>query len=141
MVTDMSSGKMNSAIKSRADDQGKPANISGLFGNNAMWFIPTSGEEAGKAFLFATGPMECETTGPCFTQDEQTMFLAVQHPGESNGTRKNQASQTREFLVTTTTGEEFMQTRQVPIGSNWPSKTPNSPPKPAVVAITKSSST
>jgi secreted PhoX family phosphatase len=141
MVTDMSSGKMNSAIKSRADDQGKPANISGLFGNNAMWFIPTSGEEAGKAFLFATGPMECETTGPCFTQDEQTMFLAVQHPGESNGTRKNQASETREFLVTTTTGEEFMQTRQVPIGSNWPSKTPNSPPKPAVVAITKSSST
>ncbi|MBW4572796.1 MAG: DUF839 domain-containing protein [Tolypothrix carrinoi HA7290-LM1] len=141
MVTDMSSGKMNSAIINRVNDQGKPANISGLFGNNALWFIPTSGEEAGKAFLFATGPMECETTGPCFTLDEQTMFLSVQHPGESNGIRKNQASESREFLVTTTTGEEFMQTRQVPIGSNWPSKTPNSPPKPAVVAITKSSST
>ncbi|MBD2605251.1 DUF839 domain-containing protein [Scytonema hofmannii FACHB-248] len=141
MVTDMSSSSMNSAIKSRVNDQGKPATISGLFGNNAIWFIPTSGQEAGKAFLFGTGPMECETTGPCFTEDEQTMFLAVQHPGESNGTRQNQASESREFLVTTTTGEEFMQTRQVPIGSNWPSKTPNSPPKPAVVAITKSSST
>jgi uncharacterized protein len=141
MVTDVSSGSMNSAIKSRVNDQGKPANISGLFGNNSIWFIPTSGKEAGKAFLFGTGPMECETTGPCFTQDEQTMFLSVQHPGETNGTRKNQASESREILVTTTTGEEFMQTRQVPIGSNWPSKTPNSPPKPAVVAITKSLST
>jgi uncharacterized protein len=141
MVTDVSSGSMNSSLISRVNDQGKPANISGLFGNNAIWFIPTSGKEAGKAFLFGTGPMECETTGPCFSQDEQTMFLAIQHPGEINGTRKNQASESREILVTTTTGEEFMQTRQVPIGSNWPSKTPNSPPKPAVVAITKSSST
>lgn len=140
IVTDMSTGKMNKSVKSRTDDKGKPASISGLFGNNAIWFIPTTGEDAGKAFLFATGPMECETTGPCFTPNEDTMFLAVQHPGEVNGTRKNQASETREFLIATTVGEEFLQTRQVPLGSNWPSKTPDAPPKPAVVAITKSRS-
>lgn len=140
IVTDMSTGKMNKSVKSRTDDQGKPASISGLFGNNSIWFIPTTGEDAGKAFLFAKGPMECETTGPCFTPNEETMFLAIQHPGEVNGTRKNQALESREFLMTTTKGEEFLQTRQVPLGSNWPGKTPDSPPKPAVVAITKSQS-
>ncbi len=137
MVTDMSTGKMNNSVTSRIDDNGKPATITGLFGNNAIWYIPTSGEDAGKAFLFATGPIECEVTGPCFTPDETTMFAAIQHPGEANGTRKNQASESREFLITTTTGEEFSQTRQVPLGSNWPSRTADAPPKPAVVAIAK----
>lgn len=135
IVTDMSSGKKNQELKSRIDEEGKPASLTGLFGNNSIWFIPTTGADAGKAFLFGTGPIECETTGPCFTLDEQTMFLSVQHPGEANGVRKNQESQTREFAMATTEGQEFMQTRQVPIGSNWPSKSPNAPPKPAVVAI------
>jgi secreted PhoX family phosphatase len=35
----------------------------------------------------------------------------------------------------TVAGQEFMQTREVPLGSNWPSKTANQPPKPSVVAI------
>lgn len=135
IVTDMSSGKKNQELKSRIDEQGLPASLSGLFGNNSIWFIPTTGADAGKAYLFGMGPIECETTGPCFTPDQQTMFLSVQHPGEANGVRKEQASQTREFAMATTNGQEFMQTRQVPIGSNWPSKSPNAPPKPAVVAI------
>ena len=46
-------------------------------------------------------------------------------------------SESREFAIQTTNGEPFMQTRQVPIGSNWPSLKPNDPPKPAVVAIRK----
>ncbi|MGH8000796.1 MAG: alkaline phosphatase PhoX [Brasilonema sp.] len=125
-------------MKSRTNDKGKSTNLSGLFGNNALWYIPTSGEDAGKAFLFSVGPMECETTGPCFAPDQQTMFLSIQHPGEANGIRKNQASQTREFLLNTTTGEEFLQSRQIPVGSNWPSKKPDDSPKPAVVAVLKS---
>jgi uncharacterized protein len=137
MVTDISTTKLNKAVKSRIDDDGKPASISGLFGNNAIWYIPTSGSDAGKAFLFGTGPMECETTGPCFTPDQQTMFLSIQHPGETNGIRKNQALETREFMVASITGEEFLQTRKVPVGSNWPSKNPDAPPKPGVVVITK----
>ncbi|HYX15956.1 MAG TPA: alkaline phosphatase PhoX [Nostoc sp.] len=138
MMTDISTSKTNSAVKSRTSDDGKPTSISGLFGNNSIWYIPTSGDNAGKAFLFGTGPMKCETTGLCFTPDEQNMFLSIQHPGEANGIRKNQAIETREFLVTTITGEEFTQTRQVPIGSNWPSKDSNAPPKPTVVVVTKS---
>ncbi|ALF52436.1 phosphatase [Nostoc piscinale CENA21] len=137
MVTDISTTKLNNAVNNRNTEPGKSVSLSGLFGNNSMWFIPTSGGDAGKAFLFAMGPMECETTGPCFTNDQTTMFLSIQHPGETNGTRKNQAMETRQFVVTSTTGEEFLQTRQVPIGSNWPDKTPNAPPKPAVISITK----
>lgn len=136
VVTD--NGNANNPVKSRATEKGQPPELAGLFGNNSLWYIPTTGEDAGIAFLFAMGPMECETTGPCFSTDQKTMFLAIQHPGEANGTRKNQASESREFLLTTTTGEEFLQTRKVPIGSNWPNKTDNAPPKPAVVAITKS---
>ncbi|BBD60456.1 hypothetical protein NIES2109_32530 [Nostoc sp. HK-01] len=139
MVTDISTAKLNHAVNNRNAEPGKSVSLSGLFGNNSVWFIPTSGTDAGKAFLFATAPMECETTGPCFTNDQTTMFLSIQHPGEINGTRKDQAIEIRQFIVTATTGEELLQTRQVPIGSNWPDKTPNAPPKPAVIAIAKSS--
>jgi len=81
--------------------------------------------------------MECETTGPFFSRDQQTLFLSVQHPGEINGTRQDMKSESREFAMQTTNGEPFIQTRQVPIGSNWPSLKPNDPPKPSVVAIRK----
>jgi secreted PhoX family phosphatase len=135
MVTDISTSKMNQPLASRTDSKGKPPTLSSVFGNNTMWFLPTSGENLGKAFLFATGPMECEMTGPCFTPDQKTMFVSIQHPGEANGIRKNKTSQSREIMITTTTGEEFLQKRLVPIGSNWPSKNPDSPPKPAIIAI------
>lgn len=32
---------------------------------------------------FASGPSDSEMTGPFFTPDEQTLFLSVQHPGET----------------------------------------------------------
>jgi secreted PhoX family phosphatase len=140
MVTDISSDKYNQAVPSRKNESGKPvsqSDLRGLFGNSSIWFLPTSGADQGKAFLFGFGPMECETTGPFFSRDQQTLFLSVQHPGEINGTRQGMKGETREFAMQTTNGEPFMQTRQVPIGSNWPSLKPNDPPKPAVVAIRK----
>ncbi|MEO1429799.1 MAG: alkaline phosphatase PhoX [Cyanobacteria bacterium J06633_8] len=139
MVTDTSTSKLNNAVTNRTNDEGKTVNISGLFGNNTMWYIPTSGKNAGKPSLFGIGPMECEVTGPYLSPDEQTMFLSIQHPGETNGTRLNQASKSLDFLVYSTTGEEFTQTRKVPIGSNWPGKTTDAPPKPAVIYVTKTS--
>lgn len=139
MVTDMSTGNHNqSVLKGRVDDSGKSLgqkDLLGLYGNNNIWFIPIKGKQAGAAFLFGIGPMETEATGPFFTEDDKTLFLAIQHPGEANGTRKNMAAETRKFAMKTTDGKEFMQERVVPIGSNWPSKRPNDPPKPAVVAI------
>jgi secreted PhoX family phosphatase len=139
IVTDVTGKSLNAAVKSRTNAKGKPESLGGIFGNNSMWFLPTQGKDTGKAFLFAIGPMECELTGPCFTADQQTLFLSVQHPGETRGMRTNATPETKEFLLTTTDGKPFKQTRQVPMGSNWPSKTVNTPPKPAVVVITKTS--
>jgi secreted PhoX family phosphatase len=100
-----------------------------------MWYIPLSGNHAGECYPFALSPMETESTGPFFTADQKTLFLSIQHPGELYGMRQNMASETREFSMMTTDGQEFMQKRIVPIGSNWPGKGPNDPPKPSVVAI------
>lgn len=139
MVSDMSSDKLNSAVPAgRVGKDGKPisqSNLRGLYGNNAIWFLPASGPKMGEAFLFGMGPMDCETTGPFFTEDEKTLFLAIQHPGEVNGTRQDMAFESRQLAMKTTDDQEFMQTRKVPIGSNWPLNQANDPPKPAVVAI------
>ena len=129
MVTDISTSKHNNPD----DKKGR-----GNFGNNSIWFIPTSGDRAGEAYLFGTGPMECEMTGPFFAPDSDALFLSVQHPGETNGARQNGAVETRKFSLTATEGQEFFQTRTVPVGSNWPSKSANDFPKPAVVAVRRS---
>lgn len=139
MVTDISTSKHNKPVaQGRLDKNQQPledTELLGLYGNNSFWFLPTSGENLGQAFLFALGPMECELTGPFFTSDQKTLFIAVQHPGEKNQTRRDMATKTLEFALQTTQGEEFIQTRQVPWGSNWPSKQTNDPPKPSLVAI------
>lgn len=139
MVNDISSDKLNVPVAAgRVDKDGKPisqSNLRGLYGNNAIWFLPASGPNAGEAFLFGIGPMECETTGPFFTEDEKTLFLSIQHPGEINGMRQDMAADDRNFAMKTIDGKEFLQARKVPVGSNWPGKTVNNPPKPAVVAI------
>jgi secreted PhoX family phosphatase len=80
------------------------------FGNNGLFVVPTTGPSAGDAFQFASGPVESELTGPWFTDDEKTLFLAVQHPGEES-----------ESLTKLT--------------SHWPDGG-QSHPRPAVVAIT-----
>ncbi|WP_139492541.1 PhoX family protein [Brevibacillus dissolubilis] len=70
VVTDISSGSMNSGIYKK-------------FGNNGLFFIPTTGSRKGDAFQFASAPVGAEMTGPWFTPDEKTLFLSVQHPGEN----------------------------------------------------------
>jgi uncharacterized protein len=127
IVTDTSSDKMNKPSK---DDQ------RGSFGNNTMWFMPTVGENAGQAYRFAIAPMEAELTGPFLTPDQTTLFLAIQHPGETNGTRKDMKTKTETFNLSAN-GKPFDQTRNIPIGSNFPDKKPNSVPKPSIVAIRK----
>ena len=137
VVTDMSTSVQNKAVPVRTAN-GQPLSgkdLSGIFGNNSIWFIPTTGDLAGEAYPFATGPMDCECTGPFFTQDWSTLFLSVQHPGEKYGIRQDMALEEREFELLTTDGQSFSQTRQVPVGSNWPNLTTNQPPRPAVVAI------
>lgn len=138
MVSDISNSGLNQAVSSRSKE-GIPLSqreLLGVFGNNSAWVIP-KGEKT--AYPFAIGPMETELTGPYFTGDGETLFLSVQHPGEDGGIRRDMAIEEREFTMMTTDGTEFTQIRKVPIGSNWPGKQPNDPPRPAVVAIRRSS--
>jgi len=106
-----------------------------VFGNNACWLFPAAGPAAGQALLFATGPMECELTGPCFDTSDSTLFLAIQHPGEDNATHQPGQEEIQAYTLTDRDGGRFEQLRQVPLGSNWPSGQPGQIPRPGVVAI------
>ncbi|WP_287129064.1 PhoX family phosphatase [Candidatus Cyanaurora vandensis] len=113
LATDMSTSEMN-------DDSPQ-----GRFGNNAIYVLPTDPKVAGagKVHRFACGPVECELTGPSFTPDETTLFVAVQHPGERMGIR---------------TPDSPKDNRGNLRGSNWPQVGASGcAPRPAVVAITR----
>lgn len=72
IVTDISSSSQNQGIYKS-------------FKNNGAFFVPagTAGP-GGEVYQFASGPVESEMTGPFFTPDGKTLFLAVQHPGEES---------------------------------------------------------
>ena len=78
--------------------------------NNGLFYIPMKGENAGQIFQVASAPVDAEFTGPTFSPDGETLFLCVQHPGDS--TKK-----LGEFT------------------SNWPSGNKSDMPKSAVVTI------
>ena len=139
VVTDMSTSKHNKAVPSRTVEGEvlTGSALTGVFGNNSMWYIPLFGTEAGNIYPFAIGPMECECTGLTFDDENSSLFLSIQHPGEKNGTRQDMATETREFAMLATDGTVFKQQRQVPLGSNWPSGEANQPPLPGVVIIRK----
>lgn len=80
------------------------------FKNNSLFMIPTGGENKGKAFRFAAGPVDTEMCGTCFSPDSSAMFMSIQHPGENTMSPENPTSRWPDF------GSEL--------------------PKPAVVAIT-----
>lgn len=79
VVTDISSSSQNKGVHKS-------------FMNNGLFVIPTSGADQAKALQFASGPVDCELTGPFFTPDEQTLFLSVQHPGENTTDLNNPTS-------------------------------------------------
>ena len=58
--------------------------------------------------------------GPCFTPDDETFFVAVQHPGEADDDDPNAKAATFEDPST-----------------RWPDFKPGMPPRPSVVAITR----
>ena len=108
---------------------------SDVFGNNTCWLFPASGPQAGSALLFASGPMECELTGPCFDPEEKTLFLSVQHPGEDNGIHMQGQQEVQAHTLRDRDGQAFEQFRLVPLGSNWPARQAGRIPRPGVVAI------
>ncbi|HVJ63699.1 MAG TPA: alkaline phosphatase PhoX [Bdellovibrionota bacterium] len=55
-----------------------------VFGNNGLFVVPTTGSKAGKSVRIAQAPVDAELTGPCFAPDGKSLFVAVQHPGETS---------------------------------------------------------
>ncbi|MBT6441464.1 MAG: DUF839 domain-containing protein, partial [Alphaproteobacteria bacterium] len=72
--------------------------------------------------MFFRTPVGAELCGPCFTPDDKTLFVAVQHPG-ADGT-KNYAGFARRSTF------EDPATR-------WPDFSPAMPPRPSIVVITR----
>jgi hypothetical protein len=67
---------------------GPAAEPYAAFLNNGMFMVPTTGQNAGVAFQFASAPLGSELTGPWLSPDETTLFLSVQHPGEGSTPEK-----------------------------------------------------
>lgn len=146
-VTDMSTGTHNGFNVGAAGTlntinhtaTGNVANFTGVFGNNWLFFVPTSGTNVGQVMPFAQGPNRSEMTGPTFIGN--TLIISIQHPGEDcpvdDGTILS-----RDIEMVGLNGTLFNQRRTVARGSKFPSNIPTSfggktdgQPRPCVVAI------
>jgi len=102
-----------------ATDQGDPWPTGRADG---LYALETEGLRRRTGKLFFRAPVGAEMCGPCFTPDQTTLFLAVQHPG-TDGTDRYK-------------GFERASTFADP-ATRWPDFDPNMPPRPSVLAITK----
>jgi len=150
-VTDMSTSRQNGfktgpePAERKIDHSvtGKSDTLVGVFGNNWVMYIPTSGPDAGEVIPFAYGPMRCEVTGP--TMVGNTLIAAVQHPGEDVPMGAGQQPLNRDIQMLNLQGQPFTQNRTVPLGSNWPSNIgyplpsgrveAGGPPRPSIIGI------
>jgi secreted PhoX family phosphatase len=61
--------------------------------NDGLFGVPTAGPERGHVKCFLTVPVGAECSGPLITSDARSAFISVQHPGETDGsTRENPSS-------------------------------------------------
>jgi secreted PhoX family phosphatase len=84
-------------------------------GNNQMLACDRN---TGEIRRFLTGPTNCEITGCTWSEDGRTMFVNIQHPGESPSDRSDPASP-----------DKF---------STWPSGVKGARPRSATVVIRRS---
>ncbi|MBD3662879.1 PhoX family phosphatase [Sulfitobacter sp. TSTF-M16] len=90
--------------------------------SDGLYALETEGDARGTSKLFFRCPVGGELCGPYFTDNNETLFLAVQHPG-TDGT-KNFA------------GFERNSTFEDP-ATRWPDFDDAMPPRPSVLVVTK----
>ncbi len=64
---------------------GQPSSVDIGRPNDAIHAVPTEGRDRGHLRQFLSGPKGCELCGPEFSDDNRTLFCAIQHPGEDGG--------------------------------------------------------
>ncbi|NGO51958.1 PhoX family protein [Allomesorhizobium camelthorni] len=88
---------------------------------DGLWAVDTEGEARATSKLFFRVPIGAELCGPLFTPDDQTAFVAVQHPADG--------------------GEDWegfgRPSYYEDLSTRWPDFKDDMPVRPAVVAITK----
>jgi secreted PhoX family phosphatase len=90
--------------------------------SDGLYSLETEGELRGHSKLFFRCPVGGELCGPYFADNDQTLFLAVQHPGTDG---------TADYA-----GFERASTFEDP-ATRWPDFTENMPPRPSVVVVTR----
>ncbi|MEP3676883.1 PhoX family phosphatase [Sulfitobacter sp.] len=90
--------------------------------SDGLYAVETEGEARGTSKLFFRCPIGGEMCGPYFTDDSETLFVAVQHPG-TDGTKD-------------IPGFERDSTFEDP-ATRWPDFDHAMPPRPSVVVVTK----
>ncbi len=100
-------------------DQGEPWPTRRADG---LYALETEGERRRSSKLFFRCPVGAEMCGPCFTPDQETLFVAVQHPAADGVDRYKGFERASSFADPAT---------------RWPDFKPGMPPRPSVLAITK----
>ncbi|MCY1456965.1 hypothetical protein D9M71_742190 [compost metagenome] len=62
-------------------DYSNSGDFAGMGNNQMLCADPVSGEIR----RFVVGPVACEVTGIAFAPDQRTLFVGIQHPGETGG--------------------------------------------------------
>ncbi|WP_448614017.1 PhoX family protein [Modestobacter sp. URMC 112] len=62
--------------------------------NDGLFAVPTAGPERGHLKAFLTVPVGAECSGPLITTDARSVFVSVQHPGETTGSTRDAPSST-----------------------------------------------
>jgi secreted PhoX family phosphatase len=65
-----------------------------LGSNDGMFAVPIEGANRGQVLQFLTVPFGAETCGPLISGDGKTVFNAIQHPGETDGSTFENPSST-----------------------------------------------